>query len=216
VANFDVQIQDLVGTAMSDQTAMDTFMSDGLAQLYNVLPNNKLLECVTHTELSNSPTTLDLDTVTIGPIVSVTRKTSQGINQICRQIPPAMVSRVTDINDLMHVTETDPVYFIKNAVLNVYPDPTASQTAEVVYLPLTAINADGGSTIDNLSNDVTYIVVLYAAIRAATHLMSEEEDIELYGPIITSLKNDYNTALQTIGVTISSKKEKKEGASRES
>ena len=208
MATFQVQVQDLVGTAMTDTTAISTFMTDGLAQVYSLLPSNKLMECVTHTELSNSPSTLDLDTVTIGPVISVTRKTSQGINQICRQIPPAMVSRVTDTNDLMHVTETDPVYFIKNAVLNVYPDPTASQTAEVVYLPLTAV-AHGDSSIDNLSNDVTYIVVLYAAIRAATHLMSEEEDIELYGPIITSLKNDYNTALQTIGVKISTTKKKK-------
>ena len=213
MANFTVQIQDLVGSAMTDDVAMDTFMSDGLAQVYSLLPNNKLLECVTHTELSNSPTTLDLDTATIGPIMSVTRKTSQGINQICRQIAPSMVSRVTDVNDLMHVTETDPVYFIKNAVLNVYPDPTASQTAEVVYLPLTAIDASASSSIDNLSNDVTYIVVLYAAIRAATHLMSEEEDIELYSPIITSLKNDYNTALQAMGVKTS--QPQRQGASRE-
>ena len=212
MATFQVQVQDLVGTAMTDTTAISTFMTDGLAQVYSLLPSNKLMECVTHTELSNSPSTLDLDTVTIGPVISVTRKTSQGINQICRQIPPAMVSRVTDTNDLMHVTETDPVYFIKNAVLNVYPDPTASQTAEVVYLPLTAV-AHGDSSIDNLSNDVTYIVVLYAAIRAATHLMSEEEDIELYGPIITSLKNDYNTALQTMGGKTS--QSQTQGASRE-
>ncbi len=212
MATFQVQVQDLVGTAMTDTTAISTFMTDGLAQVYSLLPSNKLMECVTHTELSNSPSTLDLDTVTIGPVISVTRKTSQGINQICRQIPPAMVSRVTDTNDLMHVTETDPVYFIKNAVLNVYPDPTASQTAEVVYLPLTAV-AHGDSSIDNLSNDVTYIVVLYAAIRAATHLMSEEEDIELYSPIITSLKNDYNTALQTMGGKTS--QSQTQGASRE-
>ena len=190
MATFQVQVQDLVGTAMTDTTAISTFMTDGLAQVYSLLPSNKLMECVTHTELSNSPSTLDLDTVTIGPVISV-----------------------TDINDLMHVTETDPVYFIKNAVLNVYPDPTASQTAEVVYLPLTAIDASGGSTIDNLSNDITYIVVLYAAIRAATHLMSEEEDIELYSPIITSLKNDYNTALQTMGGKTS--QSQTQGASRE-
>lgn len=212
MATFQVQVQDLVGTAMTDTTAISTFMTDGLAQVYSLLPSNKLMECVTHTEISNSPSTLDLDTATIGPVISVTRKTSQGINQICRQIPPAMVSRVTDTNDLMHVTETDPVYFIKNAVLNVYPDPTASQTAEVVYLPLTAV-AHGDSSIDNLSNDVTYIVVLYAAIRAATHLMSEEEDIELYSPIITSLKNDYNTALQAMGVKTS--QPQRQGASRE-
>ena len=199
MANFDAQIQDLVGTAMTDQDAMDTFLSDGLAQLYNILPASKLAECSTSTTLSNSPTTLDLDTVTIGPIVTVVRKDSRGISQICRQMPAAMSSRITDPNDLMHVKDTDPVYFINNAVLNVYPDPTAAQTADVYYLPLTAINADGGSTIDNLSNDKTYVVVLYAAIKSAEALLAEEEDAELYVPMITGLKQDYAQALQTIG-----------------
>ena len=199
MANFDAQIQDLVGTAMTDQSAMDTFLSDGLAQLYNILPASKLAECSTSTTLSNSPTTLDLDTVTIGPIVTVVRKDSKGISQICRQMPAAMSSRITDPNDLMHVKDTDPVYFINNAVLNVYPDPTAAQTADVYYLPLTAINADGGSTIDNLSNDMTYVVVLYAAIKSAEALLAEEEDAELYIPMITGLKQDYAQALQTIG-----------------
>tara|TARA_R100000458_G_scaffold25592_1_gene23030 strand:- start:158 stop:799 length:642 start_codon:yes stop_codon:yes gene_type:complete len=208
VANLDVQIQDLVGTAMTDQTAMDTFLSDGLAQLYSFLPASKLVECSTSTTLSNSPTTLDLDTATIGRVTNVVRKDVQGYSQTCRQIHASMSSRVTDPNDLMHVTDTDPVYFINNAVLNVYPDPTASQTADVYYLPLTAVDASGGSTIDNLSNDMTYVVVLYAAIRAATHLMAEEEDTELYAPIIKSLKDDYNIALATIGVKTSTKKEK--------
>ena len=199
MANFAAQIQDLVGTAMTDQDAMDTFLSDGLAQLYNILPASKLAECSTSTTLSNSPTTLDLDTVTIGPIETVVRKDSRGISQICRQMPAAMSSRITDPNDLMHVKDTDPVYFINNAVLNVYPDPTAAQTADVYYLPLTAINADGGSTIDNLSNDMTYVVVLYAAIKSAEALLAEEEDAELYVPMITGLKQYYAQALQTIG-----------------
>lgn len=202
MANFDAQIQDLVGTAMTDQAAMDTFMSDGLAQLYRLLPPSKLAECSTSTTLSNSPTTLDLDTATIGPVINVVRKTSKGYSQICRQIHASMSSRITDPNDLMHVTETDPVYFINNAVLNVYPDPTATQTADVYYLPLTSINASDVSTIDNLSNDMTYVVVLYAAVRAAEALLAEEEDAELYVPMINSLKQDYAQALQTIGSTM--------------
>ena len=208
MANLDVQIQDLVGTAMTDQVAMDTFLSDGLAQLYSFLPASKLVECSTSTTLNNSPSTLDLDTATIGRVTNVVRKDVKGYSQTCRQIHASMSSRITDPSDLMHVTDTDPVYFINNAVLNVYPDPTASQTADVYYLPLTAVNADGGSVIDNLSNDMTYVVVLYASIRAATHLMAEEEDTELYAPIIKSLKDDYNIALATIGVKTSTVKEK--------
>ena len=198
MATFAVQINDLVGS-FSDQDAMDTFLSDGLKQIYNVLPPEKLLECITHTQLSNSPTTLDLDTATVGPIISVTRKTSKGYNQLCRKISAALASRVTDPSDLLHVTESDPVFFIKNAVLNVYPDPTASQTAEVMYLPLTAVNADVDTKIDNLSNDIEYLVVLYAAIRCAESLLASEEDTELYVPILKELKTDYLQGLTLMG-----------------
>jgi hypothetical protein len=199
VATFNAQLQDLVGEAISTDTdAMDQFLRDGLKQLYNVLPPDKLLECVTHTELSNSPSTLALNTNTIGSIMAVTRKDSKGFNQICRQVSPMLASRVTDTNDLMYAKETDPVYFIKNSVLNVFPDPTAGQTAEVLYLPLTQI-ANGDSTINNLSNDMEYAVVLYAAIKMAEYLLASEEDTELYVPMITALKQDYAQAIQTMG-----------------
>lgn len=198
MATFNAQINDYIGS-FSDTDAMEQFLRDGLKQLYNILPPEKLLECVTHTELNNSPSTLALNTVTIGPVLSVTRKDSKGFNQICRQVSPVMASRVTDTSDLMHAKETDPVYFVKNSVLNVYPDPTASQTAEVLYLPLTQI-ANGDSAIANLSNDMEYIVVLYAAIKCAESLLATEEDTELYVPMITSLKQDYVQALQMMGV----------------
>ena len=198
MATFNAQINDYIGS-FSDTDAMEQFLRDGLKQLYNILPPEKLLECVTHTELNNSPSTLALNTATIGPVLSVTRKDSKGFNQICRQVSPVMASRVTDTSDLMHAKETDPVYFVKNSVLNVYPDPTASQTAEVLYLPLTQI-ANGDSAIANLSNDMEYIVVLYAAIKCAESLLATEEDTELYVPMITSLKQDYVQALQMMGV----------------
>ena len=198
MATFEERINDLIGS-YSDQDAMDTFMSDGLKEIYNLLPKEKLLECITHTELSNSPSTLDLDTVTVGPVISVTRKTAEGYGQLCRKISAALSSRVTDPNDLLYVTETDPVFFIKNAVLNVFPDPTATQTAEVMYLPLTAVDASAHTKIDNLSNDVEYIVVLYAAIKCAESLLASEEDEELYVPIIKGLRSDYIQSLTLVG-----------------
>ena len=135
LATFEAQINDLVGT-FEDQAAMDTFLTDGVKQVMSVLPPEKLAQCSTTTTLNNSPSTLDLDTATIGPVLNVVRKDANGYNQTCRLIPSMLSSRVTDQDDLMHVTASDPVYFINNAVLNVYPDPTASQTADVVYIPL--------------------------------------------------------------------------------
>ena len=66
-----------------------------------------------------------------------------------------------------------------------------------------SINASDVSTIDNLSNDVTHVVVLYAAVRAAEALLAEEEDAELYIPMINSLKQDYAQAIQAMGAKVS-------------
>ena len=209
LATFEAQINDLVGT-FEDQDAMDTFLTDGVKQVISILPPEKLAECSTTTTLNNSPSTLDLDTATIGPVLNVVIKDAKGYNQACRLIPSMLSSRVTDPNDLMHATASDPVYFINNAVLNVYPDPTASQTADVVYIPFPSFidASDSGSTkIDNFPNDVEYAVVLYASIKCAQALLASEEDDDLYVPMITSLKQDYVQAINLLGAKQQAPKE---------
>tara|TARA_R100000664_G_C2749574_1_gene136950 strand:+ start:249 stop:950 length:702 start_codon:yes stop_codon:yes gene_type:complete len=214
LSTFESQINDLIGT-FEDQDAMDTFLTDGVKQVISVLPPQKLAQCSTTTTLSNSPSTLDLDSGLIGPVLSVVRKDVNGYNQACRLIPSMLSSRVTDPDDLMHATASDPVYFINNAVLNVYPDPTASQTADIVYVPFPAFvdASDSGSTkIDNFPNDVEYLVVLYAAIKCAQSLLASEEDDDLYIPMINTLKQDYIQGLNLLGVDISSRKEDSDSA----
>jgi hypothetical protein len=207
IATFEAQINHLVGTFV-DQNAMDTFLTDGLKQIISVLPPQKLAECVTTATLNNSSPTLDLDTATYGPVMSVTRKDVSGINQICRLISLTIASRVQDPEDLLFASVTDPVYYITNAVLTVYPTPTATQTAEVVYVPFPAFVDASSDTvkIDNLSNDIEYAVVLYAAIKCAQSLLASEEDDDLYIPMINTLKQDYVQALNLLGANIGQQK----------
>ena len=51
MANFDVQIQDLIGT-FSDQTAMDDFMTAGCKEIINALPDSMLYKCLDKTTLN--------------------------------------------------------------------------------------------------------------------------------------------------------------------
>jgi hypothetical protein len=37
--------------------------------------------------------------------------------------------------------------------------------------------------------------MLYAAVKAAEWLLASEEDVEIYSPIITTLKDDYKQVL---------------------
>ena len=52
-----------------------------------------------------------------------------GYNQACRLVPSMLSSRVTDPDDLMHATASDPVYFINNAVFQcIYVLTTSSSS----------------------------------------------------------------------------------------
>jgi len=201
MATFNAQINDLVGT-FTDTAAITQFLRDGVRQLVNVLPSDRLNDILTVQELDDDPTTFSLndsDNNARGNIISVSRQNVNGIKQLCRQIPISLVSRASDPEDLMFISATDPAYYISGGVLNVLPTPTASQKAEVVFVPLTAVS-HSDEEINGFPNDLEYIVVLYAAIKCAQSLLATEEDDELYVPIITTLKQDYAQALNLLGV----------------
>jgi len=201
MATFNAQINDLVGT-FTDTAAITQFLRDGIRQLVNVLPSDRLNDILTVQALDGSTSTFSLNDSANnarGSIISVSRQNVNGIKQLCRQIPISLVSRASDPEDLMFISATDPAYYISGGVLNVLPTPTNSQTAEVVFVPLTAVS-HSDEEINGFPNDLEYIVVLYASIKAAQSLLAIEEDDELYVPIITTLKQDYAQALNLLGV----------------
>ena len=199
---FRDRIDALTGIVVINGTdsdaAISDWLSDGLKEVLNILPPEKLAECVTIATLDDSPTTFNLNTVTNGKPISVTREDAQGIKQPCRPISPLLATRITDENDIMFASTTDPVYYMSGGTLTVYPTPTATQAAEVLHVPLTAVAHGDDSGIANFSNDVEYVVVLYASIKAAQSLLASEEDDDLYVPMINTLKQDYMQMLQML------------------
>ena len=208
---FRNRIDALTGFAVVNGTdsddAISDWLTDGLKEVINILPQNRLAECVTIATLNNSPTTFNLNTVTNGAPLSVTREDTQGVKQPCRQISPLLATRITDNDDIMFASVTDPVYYMSGGTLTVYPTPTATQTAEVLYVPLTAVVHSGASGINGFPNDIEHVVVLYASVKAAESLLASEEDDDLYVPIINSLKQDYSQALTLLGAKLSKPKE---------
>lgn len=201
MATFNAQINDLVGT-FTDTAAITQFLRDGIRQIVNVLPADRLNDILTVQALDGSTSTFSLNDSANnarGNIISVSRQNVNGIKQLCRQIPISLVSRASDPEDLMFISATDPAYYVSGGVLNVLPTPTNSQPAEVVFVPLTAVS-HSDEEINGFPNDLEYIVVLYASIKAAQSLLAIEEDDELYVPIITTLKQDYAQALNLLGV----------------
>jgi len=192
MANFDVQIQDIIGT-FSDQTAMDDFMTAGCKEIINALPPQLLLKCADISTLDNSTTTLtNLDTK--GLVLDVLRYDGT-IDHPCRLVPVYKRGRIQDASDMEVASTTDPAYLIFDNTLEVYPTPTAGNTAKVHHVIYPTVDASNVSTIANFPDEAEYLVVLYACIKAVQQLLATEEDIELYNPMLAQLKDDYSKGL---------------------
>ena len=211
MANFDVQILDLVNADYSDQTAMDGWATDAVKEITNILPINLKEKCITETTLNNSATTMDMDGV--GEFLYVNRLSadSGGSRIPCRRVASMYGELSNDSNSLYKASETDPVYCILSSgdtsILNVIPAPTANQTAIVYHVAYPSIVGSDVSVIANFPDELEYLVVLYAAIKIIERQLIEEEDNELYVPIVTTLKQDYGQGLQLSGLIKQAKAE---------
>ena len=192
MANFDVQIQDIIGT-FGDQAAMDDFMAAGCKEIINSLPPQLLLKCADLTTLNNVTPSLDtLDTK--GLVLDVLRYDGT-IDQPCRIVPVYKRGRIQDASDMELATVTDPAYLIIDNTLEIYPEPESTQVGRVHHVIYPTVDASAVATIANFPNEAEYLVVLYACIKSVEQLLATEEDIELYIPMLAQLKDDYNKGL---------------------
>ena len=190
MANFDVQIQDLIGT-FSDQVAMDDFMTAGAKEIINALPMSMLYKCADKTTLNNSTTTLaNIDTK--GRIMNVLRvdADSSGVQRPCRYVDSFKRGRIQDSSDMELATATDSVYLFYDNVLEVYPTPTANQTADVQFVAFPTVDASAVSTIANFPDEAEHLVVLYSAIRALDNLMGDVSPMTNASAALTNLKTN--------------------------
>ena len=132
-------------------------------------------------------------TLSDSPLISVER--SDGfVYKKCRKIPLALSGLAEDPDEMIFATQNAPVYYLKANSLNVLPLGGAWRYHKVLY-PSVAYN---GSDIGTFPNEAEYIVVLYAAIKSLESALTGEEDIELYVPAITQIKDDYQNGLKAL------------------
>ena len=192
------------------------WLTDAAKEVINILPPKLKMKCakITNLYIGNTDTTMVMDG--IGSILHVTRENADSGYYIgCREIPSILADSASDSSSLHYATSTDPVYWVESnsesvSTLFVRPTPTATQPAKINHISYPLIN-NGASAIANFPDEAEHLVVLRAAITAAEYKLSFEEDIELYVPIIASLKLQYEQAvlaLQTGKLYTPKKKDK--------
>tara|TARA_R100000700_G_C3134979_1_gene118776 strand:- start:50 stop:646 length:597 start_codon:yes stop_codon:yes gene_type:complete len=191
VATLSAQIQALTGTNV-DETQLDQFCEDAVRELTNMFPQELKNMCYTKNTFTSAVAGSEAETIASKHIGSVYAGSVQ-----CREIDPKDKFKASDGDSIHKASATDPVYYVEGSKLNILPESSSG----IYYLiPDPSINASDVSAIANFPNEAEYLVVLYAAIKNLEHLSIEEEDPELYLPLIQNLKQDYNQGLQMLGI----------------
>ena len=195
LTNFDADAATAVASGETYQVMTAQWLTDAAKEILQLLPPNLLPECAVIKTLDGSnPTLTELDKK--GSILSVVRYDGS-YEQPCREISAIYRGRVNDSGDMFNYAPSgtaDPLFTIYNNILEVYPTPTASQYAIVRYVDYPAVAYDDAS-IDNFPDEAEYLVALRAAITAAQYQLTFEEDVEIYEPVLNSLRLDYRSGI---------------------
>ena len=195
MATLSAQIQALAGTNVTE-TELDQWCADGVRELVNLFPPNLKEMCYGKNTFTSAAVGSESETIATQHIGSVYAGAS-GFEVKCRQINPKDKYKAADQDSMEYATSTDPVFYIEGSKLNILP---ASSSGTYYAIADPSINADGVSAISSFPNEAEYLVILYAAIRALESLAVDEEDPELYLPVIQNLKQDYMQGLQALGI----------------
>jgi len=197
-----------IGENYDDVTA--EWMNVAVKEVVNILPFKLKQKCckVTNLYIGNTDTTMDLDGV--GEILYVTRENANSGYYIgCREISPLLADSANDSSSLHYATATDPVYWTEsnssgNPTLFVKPTPDSNQPAKIMHISYPVFDADGSgsninvktaTSITNFPDEAENLVLLRAAIIATEYQLAIEEDVELYIPILSSLKAEYQEGI---------------------
>jgi hypothetical protein len=193
--DFEAQVESLASISIGNSGTVPTqgqltqYLTDGAKEIINHLPKHLLPLC----SAEQSFTSGTPDTLNTGKVLNVFRNDGD-IKQPCRQIDSSYKGRVLDSDDMDYASVTDPVYFIENNTIDVIPVSGAVTYSEVQH-PAVAYS---DSNISIFPDEAEYLVVIYAAIKSLEALYSDSEDIELYIPIISQLKEDYKVGLSRL------------------
>ena len=190
-------------------TLADQWIADGIKEVINVLSQYDPYEfgAITPAALANytNGTGVDITTKVISVVRAESTAFSDGQVHTCREIPEIIQYEAKDPDSIHYATPQDPVYFLEaqtssaSVKLHVLPTSTVP-VAKATYISYPSATIDSES-ITNFPDAHESLVVSYASIRTAEHLLADEEDIEIYAPIITNLKQSYQ---ESLGMALSS------------
>ena len=167
MATFSAQVVDLVGT-FSDEAALDSFVTEGANEVVSAMPRSAMERVAEETAVTDGTTTSE------GHKIIYILRNDGTIDQPCRRVPAYKRGRVQDSSDMEFASTSDPIYYIQDGKINIFPNGNGLMVSIPTYSQSSPLDASAISTITNFPNEYEYLVTLYAAIKALQQLMNNK------------------------------------------
>ena len=199
LTGFDANL-DSASEEGEDYTTLSVrWLSDAAKEVINLLPLQMLQRCAKE-GTAFAPTTGEVHEEKVISVIRA-KTTDFNIGEVydCREIPYTLSHKAADEDSLEYAVETDPVFYYEpqtdtNAVkIKVLP-ASSSSLAKAYSVDYPTVD-HSHSAIDNFPDEAEHLVVLRAAITAVEYKLNFEEDAELYIPILSTLKSQYQEAV---------------------
>lgn len=222
MATFEEQVEGLTGLTINssgtnpNQSEVTQFLKDGVVEVVNRISQ------VSPAEIPKfcSTSTTDSGGITVtGKILSVMREhDSSTILRSCTAISPQDRYEAENSDSLKLRSKYNPAYYILDQKIYCVPSPSSGGNSfNVTQIAYDQSLDYTSSSISNFPTEFTYLIPIYAAIKALEAKMAEytidEEDPDLVQAIsvnIASLKQSYQAAFGLISPP------QQEGANNES
>ena len=196
MATFSAQVVDLVG-AFSDETALDSFVTEGANEVINAMPR-AVMERV-----AEETTVTDGSTASEGHKILHVLRNDGTIDQPCRLVLASKRGRIQDSSDMEFATTSDPAYYIQDGKINIFPNGNGKMASVPTYSQASPLDASGISTITNFPNEYEYLVTLYAAVKALQQLMTAKHGNSDITTALTAVKTEVGLAKVEVAEIVS-------------
>jgi hypothetical protein len=171
MATFSAQVVDLVG-AFSDETALDSFITEGANEVINAMPRSVMERVAKETAV------VDGTTPSEGHKILHVLRNDGTIDQPCRLVLARDRGRIQDSSDMHFATTSDPAYYIQDGKINIFPNGNGLMVSMPTYSQVGSggnrIDASSAESITYFPDEYEYLVILYAAIKALQQNMASK------------------------------------------
>ncbi len=162
------QVLDYLGEGLGSDigvtsTMMDDWLTEARRYIVGRCPKDKLHHFAT---LSTLATSAGL-TLTSNQYLNVTRNDGT-IERPARKIDPWLRGRIEDKDDVLYTDKYDPVHYLMNNKLYIYPTPSASQLGNINVVSSGDLSATASVPIAGWPDDAEKLGVDFVVIQAKT------------------------------------------------